>query len=160
MKFNYFHVEQRKKWKENPFQIENLHYNQEADCFYCPMGQAMTFINEANTTTANGYVQTKRFYQAHNCKGCPLRGSCHKKKGNRKIEVNPKLIRFKAIAREKLNSEQGLIYRSQRPVDVEGTFGIIKHNHNFRRFLLRGLDKVDIEAGLHAIAHNLRKMAG
>jgi hypothetical protein len=44
-------------------------------------------------------------------------------------------------------------------VDVEGVFGNIKHNHNFRRFLLRGMKKVEIEAGLLALAHNLAKMA-
>ncbi|MEE9215288.1 MAG: transposase, partial [Thermodesulfobacteriota bacterium] len=31
--------------------------------------------------------------------------------------------------------------------------------HGFRRFMLRGIEKVEIEAGLLAIAHNLRKMA-
>jgi len=33
----------------------------------------------------------------------------------------------------------------------------IKHNHNFKRFILRGLDKEGIEMGLLALAHNLRK---
>ena len=36
-------------------------------------------------------------------------------------------------------------------------FGQIKANRQFRRFLLRGLDKVTIEFGLVAIAHNLMK---
>jgi len=37
-------------------------------------------------------------------------------------------------------------------------FGQIKANRQFRRFLLRGLDKVTIEFGLIAIAHNLMKL--
>ncbi len=160
VKYNYFHMEQTKKWKENPFRIENLHYNQELDCYYCPMGQPMTFMWTTNVTTALGYKQTKRVYQAQNCKGCPMRGRCHKAKGNRKIEVNPRLIRYKSIIKERLNSERGKRYRSQRPVDVEGVFGIIKNNRNFRRFRLRGMEKVEIEVGLLSIAHNLAKMAG
>ena len=67
-----------------------------------------------------------------------MRGPCHKQKTNRIIEVNPRLVRYKQMVREKLNSELGLQYRSQRPVDVEAVFGNVKYNHGFTRFLLRG----------------------
>ena len=88
-----------------------------------------------------------------------MRGACHKQKSNRIIEVNPRLTRYKQMVREKLNSELGLQYRSQRPADVEAVFGNVKYNHGFTRFLLRGQDKTEIEAGLISLAHNLRKMA-
>jgi transposase len=159
VKFNYFHKEQEKKWKENPAKLENLYYNEQQDCYYCPMGQRMELIKEAKRTTANGYQQNKKFYQAQNCQGCPMRGACHKQKVNRIIEVNPQLVRYKQMVREKLNSEVGLQYRSQRPVDVEAVFGNVKFNHGFKRFLLRGMEKVEIEAGLISLAQNLRKMA-
>jgi len=159
VKFNNFHKEQTKKWKENPHRIENLHYNQKLDCYYCPMGQPMTFVREKINKSDIGYQQVNRLYQAQNCKGCPMRGPCHKGKDNRSIEANPRLIRYKSLIREKLNSERGKQYRSQRPVDVETVFGNIKNNHGFRRFMLRGLGKVEIEAGLLALAHNLAKLA-
>jgi hypothetical protein len=54
----------------------------------------------------------------------------------------------------------GLEYRSRRPVDVEAVFACIKNNHNFRRFMLRGMEKVKVEIGLLSLAHNLRKLAG
>ncbi|MDN5202553.1 transposase, partial [Fulvivirgaceae bacterium BMA10] len=38
-------------------------------------------------------------------------------------------------------------------------FGNIKQNKGFRRFMLKGIKKVEIEAGLLAIAHNLNKKA-
>ncbi|MEW6527297.1 MAG: transposase, partial [Spirochaetota bacterium] len=34
----------------------------------------------------------------------------------------------------------------------------IKWNRNFKRFLLRGLDKVKIEWGLLSLAHNMMKI--
>jgi len=159
VKFNNFHKEQTKKWKEDPYRVENLHYNEEKDCYYCPMGQAMTFIGERTQKSELGYKQSYRRYQAQNCKGCPMRGPCYKAKGNRILDANTKLIRYKQEIREKLTSEIGLKYRSQRPADVEAVFGIIKNNHHFKRFLLRGLEKTEIEAGLISMAHNLRKMA-
>lgn len=159
VKFNNFHKEQTTRWKENPYRIENLHYNQKKDCYYCPMGQEMRFIGTTTNKTKLGYKQAYRKYQAKNCKSCPMRGPCFKAKGNRIIEANPRLIRYKQIVREKLNSEIGLQYRSKRPVDVEAVFGNIKYNHHFKRFLLRGNEKVEIEAGLISLAHNIRKMA-
>lgn len=59
----------------------------------------------------------------------------------------------------RLCSERGLKYRSQRPVDVKAVLGIIKGNRNYRKFLLRGIKKVEIEVGLLALAHKLSKLA-
>ena len=36
-------------------------------------------------------------------------------------------------------------------------FANIKYNMNFKRFMLRGIDKVNVEIGLIAMAHNLKK---
>ena len=159
VKFNNFHVEQSQKWKEDPCRTENLHYNKERDCFYCPMGQEMDHVGYKTSKSALGYEQYYKQYQAKNCEGCPMRGPCHKGKGNRIISASPKLMRYKQIVREKLCSDTGLKYRSQRPADVEAVFGNIKYNHNFKRFMLRGLEKTEIEAGLISIAHNIRKLA-
>jgi hypothetical protein len=43
--------------------------------------------------------------------------------------------------------------------EPEAIFGLLKRNGNFRRFHLRGLEKVAIEWGLLSIAHNLSKIA-
>lgn len=159
VKFNNFHREQTTKWKENPHRVENLHYDKELDCYYCPMGQSMKFIGTCRYKSKLGYNQIYRRYQARNCSGCPMRGPCHKGKKNRIIEMNPRLVRYKQQARDKLTSERGLKYRSQRPADVEAVFGNLKYNQNFKQFTLRGLEKTEIEAGLHSLAHNLRKLA-
>jgi hypothetical protein len=41
---------------------------------------------------------------------------------------------------------------------VEATFGSLKNNKNFKRFLCRGKEKVEEEFGLLTIAHNLAKV--
>jgi hypothetical protein len=137
---------------------ENLYYNAQDDCFYCPMGQKMTNIGISTDTSDNGYQQTYTKYQAQNCQGCPMRGACHDPKSNRVIKVNHKLRKYKEQARQRLLSDLGISHRKKRPADVEVVFAAIKHNKNFRRFNLRGLPKVEIETGLLAIAHNLAKM--
>lgn len=161
VKYNYFHKEQldQKRGKnENPFAGNKLFYNIETDTYYCPMGQAMENIGSYQRETATGYVQTINSYQAKNCQGCPIRSLCHKAKGNRIVERNHNLVRLKAKAKEKLLSTQGVAHRKQRCWDVEAVFGNIKHNMNFKRFMLRGIEKVETEIGLVAMAHNLKKV--
>ena len=160
VKYNYFDKEQRQKEKAKPvFHVDNLYYSKQQNCYYCPMGQRMKFVGDKIEATEAGYERTISRYQAQNCNGCPVRGQCHKSKGNRIIEVSHRLNELKAKARERLLSEQGIVHRSKRPVDVEPVFGILKQNKGFRRFLLKGLDKVSIEFGLLAMAHNLKKLA-
>lgn len=159
VKFNYFHKEQTKKFKANIFHKDNLYYNKNNDCFYCPMGQKMEKSGTVIKKTRTGFIQQITHYKSQNCTGCPLRGQCHKAKGERVIEVNHNLERHKQKARNKLLSEQGVKRRGQRCADVEATFGLIKQNKGFRRFMLRGKEKVEIETGLIAIAHNLSKVS-
>lgn len=166
VKYNAFdkqQLEDNKKPRKNakadkkPFSSNKLHYQQENDCFICPMGQQMQYIGNKTITTTTGFKQTLKRYQAKNCQGCPLNGGCHKAKGNRIIEVNFALNRLRNRASELLNTEQGIKQRKQRCHDVETVFGNIKQNHGFRRFMLRGKGKVAIEWGLLAIAQNIRK---
>lgn len=156
VKYNYFDKEQKEKSKPT-FHVDNLYYNKEENCYYCPMGQKMKFIGNHIEKTEAGYERTISKYQAQNCQGCPIRGVCHKSQYNRTIETSHRLNELKNLARERLLSEKGLKHRSKRPVDVEPVFGILKHNKGFRQFRLRGIDKVNIEFGLLAIAHNIKK---
>lgn len=159
IKYNYFHKEQTKKWKADPFRSSNFYYNTIKDCFYCPMGQPMRLVGKRKQPTKTGFKQEIHIYQALRCQGCPLRSLCHKLKINRKIEVNHRLNRLKAQEKEKLLSLKGLEHRSNRPQDVEATFGNLKNNKNFKRFLGKGKNKVEVEFGLLVIAHNIAKVA-
>lgn len=159
VKYNMFHVEQRRGYRNNPFRVSNLFHNPDDDFYVCPMGQKMRFIRQEKRHTASGYQQTVSVYRASRCQGCPLRGQCHKSKGDRQIEVNHTLDDYKARARELLTSEQGLKHRSKRPIEPEAVFGQIKECGRFRRLRLKGLTGAKIDFGLKALAHNLRKLA-
>jgi hypothetical protein len=158
VKYNMFHREQKKSFKSEIHRIENLFFNKESDYFVCPMGQHMHKVSTEITESKAGYKYVVDLYQAINCSRCPLNGACHKQKGNRKIEVNKRLIEHKQKVRENLLSEAGKLLRGRRCTEVEQTFGQIKSNKKFKRFLLRGIPKVKIEFGLISIAHNFQKL--
>lgn len=91
VKYNFFHKEQRPRYVPNPFHPESLYYNADEDFYVCSMGQRMIRIGTRRDKTASGYVTQSARYKAQRCKGCPLRGSCFKARGNRIIEVNHRL---------------------------------------------------------------------
>ena len=158
VKYNYFHAEQKRKMKNNPFLVQNLFYNKEKDFYVCTMGQRMENAGTGKRTSSNGYEAQVTYYQAKNCNNCPLRGSCHNAKGNRRIEVNQRLNELKERARNLLTGEEGLKHRSKRPVEVEAVFGQLKSNNKFNRFTFKGLEKAELEFLLMALGHNFRKM--
>lgn len=158
VKYNYFHMEQKKRFRDNIFLAQNLFYNPDKDFIICPMGQRMDFVYRKKNKSDLGYESEVSVYKACNCQGCPLRSKCHKAQGNRTIELNHKLLEYKRKARELLMGEEGMKNRSKRPVEVEAVFGQLKKNKGFNRFLLRGLKKVEVEFGLLAMAHNLMKL--
>jgi len=74
-------------------------------------------------------------------------------------QSNPKLARIREKTFKLLQTKKGIKLRKQRCHDVEPVFAELKHNKNFKRFMLRGKNKVEVEIGILAIAHNLKKMA-
>jgi transposase len=165
VKYNTFHREQQKHRKAELirkaiFRSENFPYDAETDTFICPANQRLTYRGTSRERTENGYRTELRHYQASTCNTCPLKPECTRAKDNRQMRVSFRLRRYREQAKNNLLSEQGKILRIQRNVEVESVFGQIKHNMRFRRFHLRGLEKVKTEWGLVCIAHNMRKLAG
>jgi hypothetical protein len=158
VKYNQFDREQNETIQsKKPFAADKLHYNKDEDYYVCPMGQHMQNTGSYIKKTSTGFKQKITQYKATNCEGCPLNGVCHKSNGNRMIEINHNLNEHKIKANQNLLSEEGIKHRKKRCHDVEPVFANIKNNHNFKRFMLRGKEKVSIETGLLALAHNLRK---
>ena len=165
LKYNTFyqdthHYRDRDVIRAHQFRAENFRYEPETDTFYCPANKPLLFQYASRYTTDNGYLTNRRHYECFDCSDCPLRSMCTKAKGNRRIRISHRLLKYRQKARENLTSELGKELRSKRSTEVETVFGHIKHNMGFRRFHLRGLEKVKTEWGLVSIAHNLRKLAG
>jgi len=158
VKYNYFHKEQKPRYKPDPFHPESLYYNKREDYYVCPMGQHMNRIGIKRGKTGSGYVTESIRYQAARCEGCPLRGQCFKAKGNRIMEVNHRLNEYKRQARERLTSEEGIQHRGRRCIEPEAVFGQMKYNMQYRRFRHFSKDKVTMDFAFFAIAFNIKKL--
>ena len=86
-----------------------------------------------------------------------MKAACNPEHERRQMHVNHNLRRLRRQADKRLKSKRGIEKRKRRCYDTEPVFANIKHNHHFKRFMLRGIEKVTVETGLLALAHNLRK---
>jgi hypothetical protein len=153
VKYNSFDQEQKRKRKDSALRITDFDYDKKTDRYTCPEGQRLT---RAGSQKRRG--EEVRIYEARNCATCPRKAKCSPKYDTRRLFVNNGVEPYRRQARVLLNSPPGRDYRSRRLIEAEAVFGQIKHNGNFRRCLLRGLDKVKTEFHLVALAHNLKKL--
>lgn len=160
LKYPSFHREQTRKYKSNPYLRENFPYDQATDTYQCPTGKLLACsYTRKDVHKKTGYVSHSKIYQAQDCSQCSWGQACTRsKENNRTLAVSTKLEVYRKLTRQNLHSETGRALRKRRGYEIESCFGDIKHNMGFRRFHLRGLQKVKTEITILSMAHNLRKL--
>mgnify|MGYP003911544435 CR=1 FL=1 len=158
IKYPLFHKEQTKKFKLMKYNWQNMIYDEINDNFICPEGKKLEYIKTREDKTETGFVQKSRVYECSECDSCPHKIECTKSEGNRQIRFNKKLWQLKQEAKRNLMSKKGIEMRAKRAEYSEGIFGQIKWNMSFKRFLLRGLENVDLEWGILCFALNIKRM--
>jgi len=81
-----------------------------------------------------------------------------RRNGTYKYSKNLVYEKMKVGMLDFLDTDEGQQLMEKRKNDIEPTFGDIKHNMGFRKFLLRSKPKVVIEVGLISMAHNIKKI--
>lgn len=158
VKYNTFHLEQKKR-KKDRFRAASFPYDESRDEFICPADRRLIYQHSEPYQTEKGFQTELRVYECVDCRACALKPECTRAIGNRRIRTSFRWRELQTLATQRLTSEQGLRLRSRRPVEAESVFARLKQNWGFRRFLLRGMEKVEVEWGLLCIAHNLAKIA-
>ena len=144
----------RNRGKEvSPFDKDNFIYDQSTDVFTCPEGQIVKFWHTRRYENGD-----YRVYRCVECTSCQHFGQCTTSKRGRSIWRRLVDKKIKQM-RSKLDSESGKAIYAKRKHIVEPVFGHIKSVLGFTGFHLRGLEKVNAEFKLVAIAHNLKKIS-
>ena len=128
-------------------------YDEQADCFDCPGGQRLLLKSQVKEGA-------RRFYQgkADVCGRCPYYDRCcQSRKGEARTITTDKHEGLRRHMRERMAQAEAKAIYKRRKVIVEPVFGHIK-NGGFRRFSVRGKEKVAGEFSLVCAAHNVKKM--
>ena len=74
------------------------------------------------------------------------------------LQVAKTFIKHRKEDLERIISDEGVLYRMNRSIQAEGSFGDIKQDIQFRRYLSKGTANVLAESTLLAIARNINKL--
>lgn len=132
--------------EERKIERKDFVYHPEEDYYECPAGDKLLPVKNKGKSTV---------YRASGCGGCQLSKYCISSK--KKIKQIHRSHREDVAERmsHRLQTDEAKQRMKIRATSVEPVFGNIKHNLGFRRFSLRGLQKVRGEFNLICIAHNL-----
>ena len=118
----------------------------------------MLYRKTVTKKNKSGYLQTYEVYQCENCEGCPFRELCTKSEYGRVIQRNGHWLEQKAKVKDLLSSEEYKTLMKKRSTECETVFGQTKGNLGFRRFHLRGKEKVGIEWGLLMLGYDFKQL--
>ncbi len=134
------------------FSADRFRYEAERDVYICPAGKELHFFQAHSTERSRRYRA-----RAKDCNHCPLKAKCTTSKQGRSLcrSVDEEYLeRVRAYHRTEAYKKA---YR-KRSVWVEPLFAEAKDWHGLRRFRLRLLWRVNIEALRIAAGQNLKRL--
>lgn len=151
------------KWKKKSFKNdiskrENMAYDEQKDEYTCHNGKCLKKTGIAHRTSATGYCSEITVYEGEDCSNCPSKSKCTKAQGNRRMQVSKTFIAKRQTSYENIMSAQGICLRTNRSIQVEGAFGVLKNDYQFNRFLTRGKNSVKTEFILLCFGYNINKL--
>ena len=157
MKFTMFNKETKdKKYQTNPYRITNFKRDKEGNLI-CPNGKKFLYKYDRRVR-GNKYGRTEEIYECEDCTECPYKQDCCKRaNGNRTARLNRELTAFHKEVIDNLESTHGALLCTNRSIQSEGTFGIIKWNRSYKRLFRRGKKSVILELTLISCGFNLYK---
>lgn len=161
-----YEISKTRKYRQDIGRMENMKYDEKADCYYCKNGQVLTMQYEKREKTASGYRRTVTVYRSNGCSGCPFKTDCIK--GNncktpmedrqKVLYVSKKMKEKRQETLERITSDYGTQLRMNRSIQAERSFANIKEDMEFRRYLYRGNANVTAQSILLAIGYNINKL--
>lgn len=134
------------------FRKSKFQYNAQNDHYLCPQGHILKY----QTTGRTGH---RRFVSDPKiCSLCPLLTKCtNNKKHQKSIERH---VWEECAEQVKINrqSEAGEYIKKRRSETLERSFADAKLLHGYRYARFRGLEKVETQALMTAMAQNIKKM--
>jgi transposase len=138
---------------EGDYSAVRFVYDEAKNHCVCPRGETLPFWKEKKKDQAHPTVV--RVYRCQSYADCPVRWQCSDSKNGRSIEIGP---HYKAVLRQRIKQQDPAKAEQlkKRGQIVERVFGWIKQEMGFRRWTVRGLEKVRTQWALLCTTINLR----
>jgi hypothetical protein len=154
-KYGLWAKEREPKFKKQIYNKENFRIDKYGN-YRCPNNKKFVEIRRYQSTRIKSEHEMIE-YECFYCSKCRQKKKCTKAKENRKITFIDGYKEMRDEVIKNLDSELGIKLRTQRSIQVEGAFGVIKEDMRFRRFTRTTFKGIRLELKLIAIGYNLKK---
>lgn len=161
-----YEISKTRKYRNDIGKIENMEYDTESDVYICRNAKRLMADHIRHSKSKTGYVSEKTIYKCEDCSGCLYKGECIKgnhcktplEERTKTLQVAKTFLKYRQEDLERILSDEGIVFRINRSIQAEGSFGDLKQDMQFRRYVSRGTSNVLAESILLAMARNVNKL--
>lgn len=161
-----YEISKTRKYRNDIGKIENMKYDEALDIYTCRNGKKLTVDHIRHSKSKTGYVSEKTIYRCENCESCPYKKDCIKgnnckiplEERTKTLQVAKTFLKYRQEDLERILSDDEILFRTNRSIQAEGSFGDLKQDMQFRRYLSKGTTNVLAESTLLAMARNINKL--
>ena len=161
-----YEISKTRRYKNDIGKIENMEYDAESDVYICRNAKRLTVDHVRHSKSKTGYVSEKTIYKCEDCSGCPHKAECIKgnncktplEERTKTLQISKIFLKYRQEDLERILSAEGIVYRMNRSIQAEGSFGDLKQDMQFRRYVSKGTSNVLAESILLAMARNINKL--
>ena len=161
-----YEISKTRKYRNDIGKIENMEYDEALYIYTCRNGKKLTVDHIRHSKSKTGYVSEKTIYRCENCESCPYKKDCIKgnncktplEERTKTLQVAKTFLKYRQEDLERILSDDGILFRTNRSIQAEGSFGDLKQDMQFRRYLSKGTTNVLAESTLLAMARNINKL--
>jgi len=145
----------KRKTDSDVFGVEQFSYDRSSDSYRCPNGKPLRFTHFNRQTKSIARIYASK---AKDCRNCQAREGCFGTKMKTRIISRP-------IFQDSIEANQRRVFTDEyfrvqrlRRIWCEGTFGILKREHNLQKTFKRGIERVQEHCLMAALALNIKRM--
>ncbi|MGI0080549.1 MAG: transposase, partial [Nitrososphaerales archaeon] len=136
------------------FQKDKFVYSEESDSYTCPAGKSLLY---SSYNTRNGSKDKLYWTVGNACSACQFNALCTSNKTRGRTIVRLENEGVVEEMKHRTKTSEGLEIIQKRKELCEHPFGTMKRAFNQGYLLLKGLRKVNGEAGFTMLAYNMRR---
>ena len=161
-----YEISKTRRYRNDIGKIENMEYDAESDVYICRNAKRLAPDHVRHCKSRTGYVSKKTIYKCEDCSGCPYKAECIKgnncktplEERTKTLQVAKTFLKYRQEDLERILTDEGIVFRMNRSIQAEGSFGDLKQDMQFLRYVSKGTSNVFAESILLAMARNINKL--
>ncbi len=161
-----YEISKTRRYRNDIGRMENMEYDAESDAYICRNAKRLVPDHVRHSKSKTGYISEKTIYKCEDCSGCPYKAECIKgnncktplEERTKTLQAAKTFLKYRQEDLERILTDEGIVLRMNRSIQAEGSFGDLKQDMQFRRYVSKGTSNVLAESILLAMARNINKL--